>query len=79
LFAEIDFTDEAKKTCEFKKWNMKIFIKDDEGNILKDLDYNSYNLKRVKKMEIPLIWKLDVSSCSEFPEKMEFLSRLKVV
>ncbi|HDH44849.1 MAG TPA: hypothetical protein ENG66_05600 [Thermococcus sp.] len=61
--AIIDFTEDAKKFCTFDPWNLKIFIYDEQGNLDEVMDFNQFNLKKVREMEIPVVWKLDTTSC----------------
>lgn len=76
LVAVIDFTEEAKRFCCFDETTLKIFLKDEKGNIIDVLPFNSYYLEKLKDEEIPIINRQDTSSCTRIPRKMFILGRL---
>jgi len=78
--AIIDFSEVAKEHCAFDRNNLRIFITDDNGNLLETRPYNTYEYERVLEMKIPVIERMDTSSCriSVDPSRVILLSRLKV-
>lgn len=80
MYAVIDFTDEAKEMCTFDFNNLRIFLYDDNNNLIEVRDYNRHEIKRIAEMKIPIIEKMDTSSCriSLEPKRMLLLSRLRV-
>ena len=76
IVAVIDFSDEAKRFCCFDETTLKIFLKDEKGNIIDILPYNSYNIEKLEKEEVPIINRMDTSSCAKIPRKMFILGRL---
>lgn len=76
IVAIVDFIPEAKRYCCFDETTLRIFLKDEKGNIIEELPYNSYNIEKLKNEEIPIIFRMDTSSCSKIPKKMFILGRL---
>lgn len=78
--AVIDFTEVAKEHCAFDRNNLRIFITDNEGNLIETRPYNSYEYERVTGMNIPIVERMDTSSCriSLEPSRVILLSRLRV-
>ncbi len=76
LVAVIDFTPEAKRYCCFDETTMKIYLKNEKGEVVEEMDFNSYNLEKLRKEGIPIIKRLDTSSCTRIPRKMFILGRL---
>jgi hypothetical protein len=76
MYATIDFSKDAKELCLWKEICLKIFIKDEDGNIIEELPYNSYNMEKVKELMIPIIENPDIPECRKFPEKMLLLGRI---
>ena len=74
-YAIVDFTDEAKRYCTFDTWNLKIFIFDDDGTLLDEMDYCDYNVKALKEMNIPVLFKPDVSQC-KVPKDIRLLATM---
>ena len=75
MYAIIDFTESAKKYCAFDKWNLKIFIYDDDGTLLEKMEFCDYNVKQLKEMKIPVIFKPDVKGC-ELPKDIRLLASM---
>lgn len=76
LVAVVDYSEEAKKYCCFNDATLKIFLKNEKGFIVGVMDYNEFNIERLKKREIPIIYREDTSSCRKIPKKMLILSRI---
>ncbi len=75
MYAIIDFTDDAKNYCTFDTWNLKIFIYDDDGTLINDMDYCDFNVKTLKEMNIPVIFKPDVRGCN-VPKELRLLATM---
>ena len=78
MYAVVDFSEESKRYCTFDTHNLRIFIFDDNNNLIEVLQYNKYNLNRVKEMKIPIVYKTDTSSCRISLDKSILLGRIKV-
>ena len=78
MYAVIDFSEEAKRFCVFSTVTLKIFIYDDDDRLLEVMDYNTFNLEKIEKMNIPIIEKYDTESCEKIPKKLIILGRLPV-
>jgi len=80
MYAVIDFTDEAKEMCTFDMNNLRIFLYDRNNNLIEVRDYNKYEIERIVDMKIPIIERMDTSSCmiKLDPKRMILLSRLRV-
>ena len=76
MIAVVDFTPEAKRYCCFDETTLKIYLKDEKGNIIDELDFNRFNIEKLKREEIPIIYRMDTSSCERLPRKMFILGRL---
>lgn len=74
----IDFTDEAKKYCTFDNHNLRIRIIDRNGNLENEMEFNSYNFKKLKEMEIPILHKMDTGKCFKMPRRRMFLARVRM-
>ena len=76
--AEIDFSKESKDFCAFDSWNLRIFIFDNEDNLIEIRPFNDFELDKVKEMEIPILWKIDTGSCEIPVDDLIFFARMKV-
>ena len=80
MYAVIDFTDEAKEMCTFDINNLRIFLYDENNNLIEVRDYNRHEIRKITEMKIPIIERMDTSSCRVplDPKRMLLLSRLRV-
>jgi hypothetical protein len=77
VYADIDFTEEAKERLTFDENNIKIFIKRGE-EILDVWDYNSHNWNKLLKMKIPIYRTLEVPKPDFFLKRKLLLGRILI-
>lgn len=58
MIAIIDLSKRAKKMNVFDEWNLRIYIYTDDGRLVDEMLFNSWNLNKIKKMKIPIVWKV---------------------
>ncbi len=78
MIAVIDFTKDAKEFCALDRNNLRIFITDDNGNEIETRPYNTYEYERIKNMNIPIVEKMDTSSCRIPLKDPMFFGRLQI-
>jgi len=62
MYAVIDFCEIAKERCVFADFLLRIYIYEDD-TLIEVLPYNSYNLEKVRKLLIPIVFKADYGEC----------------
>ncbi|MHA1667586.1 MAG: hypothetical protein ACTSUR_02915 [Candidatus Heimdallarchaeaceae archaeon] len=77
MYAVVDFTKTAKEYCTFDIWNLKIFIFDDDGNLIEERPFNDAEINELIEQKIPIVYYLDTSSC-KIPDEYLLLATLRV-
>ena len=76
-YAVVDFTQQAKEYCTFDTWNIKIYVYSDDGYLIEERPFNDAELEELREQKIPVVFKLDTSSC-RIPDEYLLLATLRV-
>lgn len=76
VVAVVDFCEKAKEYCCFSEITLRVFLKNEEGKIVDTLSYNEYVLEDLRKKGIPIIYRMDTTSCRKIPKKAFMFERL---